>query len=160
MMRRRTCQCMYTQRQIRMVVCYVELMWHGMYKMAVVCVDVHFSIVHHGNIFKKNHPRFEHRANQGQPTMPGLKLLQDPQGVHYWTQEQVDGILALKRNFSNAGDGDSPSSQGLMFKQLNDWILGGFLGPNTGRQELQLAVYISIFKRTLKQTEESIYPEK
>eukprot|EP00435_Cladocopium_sp_Y103_P036130 s2089_g9.t1 len=55
------------------------------------------------------------------------------QGVHYWTQEQVDGIIALKQNFSNsAGAGDSPSSQGLMFKQLNDWILGGFLGPKTG----------------------------
>jgi hypothetical protein len=76
----------------------------------------------------------------------GLKLLQDPQGVHYWTQEQVDGIIALKQNFSNSGDGDSPSSQGLMFKQLNDWILGGFLGPKTGRQWVWSAGYIFIFQ--------------
>lgn len=35
------------------------------------------------------------------------------------------------RNSSNSSR-STPSSHGLMFMQLNDWILGGFLGPTTG----------------------------
>lgn len=53
------------------------------------------------------------------------------QGVHYWTQEQVDDFVRWQSG-TNSSLG-APSSQGLMFQQLNDWILGGFLGRTTGR---------------------------
>lgn len=52
------------------------------------------------------------------------------QGVHYWTQEQVDDFVRWQSG-TNSSLG-APSSQGLMFQQLNDWILGGFLGRTTG----------------------------
>ena len=54
------------------------------------------------------------------------------QGLNFWTQDQVDNLVALQRSLSNSDVGTTPSSQGLLYQQLNDWILGGFLGPTTG----------------------------
>ncbi|CAE7308693.1 pkd2 [Symbiodinium necroappetens] len=80
--------------------------------------------------------RFVHSTNIWRPDLVRTNGFASSQGfvytLYYWPQEQIDYLAALQLNISNGTVRTTYFSQSLLFRQLNDWMLGGFLGPTAG----------------------------
>eukprot|EP00439_Symbiodinium_sp_Y106_P073833 s2045_g14.t1 len=80
--------------------------------------------------------RFVHSTNIWRPDLVRTNGFASSPGfvytLYYWPQEQIDYLAALQLNISNGTVRTTYFSQSLLFSQLNDWMLGGFLGPTAG----------------------------
>ncbi|CAE7034290.1 pkd2 [Symbiodinium natans] len=80
--------------------------------------------------------RFVHSSEIWRGAEDGLTGFAGSKGFVYSLsfipQEQIDFLTALQLNVSNGTVRTTYSTQNLLFAQLNDWMLGGFLGPTAG----------------------------